>query len=144
MKVVLFTTNLLMGAVLSRFAISKLAGWDISVKAFIEMAQPLGIDPTFFRIFTGIVILTVVVAYLCTAIFTLFKTKIESVTKIPYRQFAQYSNLLGLLTMAGALLSEFYLRVNPKWMLVYIAAGIILFSLLNLLLLLRNSEKQNL
>jgi len=140
MKIILFVSNLLMGTVLSRFAISKLAGWDISVKAFIEMAQPLGIDPTFFRIFTGIVILTVVLAYLSTAIFTLFETKIESTLKIPYRRFAQYSNLLGLLTMTGALLSEFFLRVNPKWMLVYIAAGIIVLSAVNLFLLMKKSK----
>jgi len=140
MKIILFVSNLLMGTVLSRFAISKLAGWDISVKAFIEMAQPLGIDPTFFRIFTGIVILTVVLAYLSTAIFTLFETKIESALKIPYRRFAQYSNLLGLLTMTGALLSEFFLRVNPKWMLVYIAAGIIVLSAVNLFLLMKKSK----
>lgn len=41
MNKVLFITNLLMGMVLSRFAISKLAGWEISVKTFIEMAKPL-------------------------------------------------------------------------------------------------------
>ncbi len=142
MKVVLFTTNLLMGAVLSRFAISKLAGWEVSVKAFIEMAQPLGIDPTFFRIFTGIVISTVVLAYLGTAIFTLFKTKIEKGTQISYRKFATYSNLLGLMTMTGALLSEFLLRENPKWLLVYIASGVVIFSIIDLIILLQ-SKKQN-
>ncbi len=142
MKTVLFSTNLLMGVVLSRFAISKLAGWEISVKAFIEMAQPLGIDPTFFRIFTGIVISTVVLAYLGTAIFTLFKTKIENATPIPYRKFAIFSNLLGLMTMIGALFSEFLLRANPKWLLVYIAAGVVIFSIINLTILLQ-SKKQN-
>ena len=53
-KIYIAISSLLSGLILSRFAISKLTGWEISVKAFIEMAKPLGIDPTFFRIFTGI------------------------------------------------------------------------------------------
>jgi hypothetical protein len=135
MKYVLFTTNLLMSAILSRFAISKLAGWEISVKAFIEMAQPLGIDPTFFRLFTGFVILTVVLAYLSTALYSLLEAKMASKLKIGFQNFAQYSNLLGLLTMLGALMAEFSLRVQPKWLLVYIAIGIILLSIINLMIL---------
>jgi hypothetical protein len=135
MKYVLFTTNLLMSAILSRFAISKLAGWEISVKAFIEMAQPLGIDPTFFRLFTGFVILTVVLAYLATALYSLLEAKIAGKLKIGFQNFAQYSNLLGLFTMLGALMAEFSLRVQPKWLLVYIAIGIILLSIINLMIL---------
>jgi hypothetical protein len=135
MKYVLFTTNLLMSAILSRFAISKLTGWEISVKAFIEMAQPLGIDPTFFRLFTGFVILTVVLAYLATALYSLLEAKIAGKLKIGFQNFAQYSNLLGLFTMLGALMAEFSLRVQPKWLLVYIAIGIILLSIINLMIL---------
>ena len=131
-KIILFTTNLLMGLVLSRFAISKLTGWEISVNAFIEMAKPLGIDPTFFRIFTGIVILSIVIGYLTSALFTLFQNKIESSGKINYNVFVKLANLAGLLTMVGALLAEFFLRVQPKYLLVYIAIGVILFSAINL------------
>ncbi len=140
MNKVLFTTNILMGIVLSRFAISKLTGWEISVKAFIEMAKPLGIDPTFFRIFTGIIISAVVIGYLSTAILSLIKNKQRFTFKVPFTAWAIFSNLFGLLTMVGALIAEFSLRVQPKWLLVYIAIGVILFSALNLFIL--NKQKQ--
>lgn len=121
-----------MGLILSRFAISKLSGWDISVKAFIEMAKPLGIDPTIFRVSTGIAIAIVVLGYLLSAFYTLLKPKLESISKVPYTKFVQIANLAGILTMTGALFAEFLLREQPKWLLVYIAIGIILFSIVNL------------
>lgn len=102
MNKVLFITNLLMGMVLSRFAISKLAGWEISVKTFIEMAKPLGIDSTFFRVFTGIIISAVVIGYLSTAIFSLFRNKADLKSKIPFINWAIFTNLFGALTMVGA------------------------------------------
>ncbi len=117
-----------MGLVLSRFAISKLTGWEISVQAFIEMAKPLGLNPTFFRVSTGVLILVVFLSYLTTAFLTLGTFQ----PAISYRKIALFTNALGLLTMAGALLSEFFLRVQPKMPLVYIAVGIILFSAINL------------
>lgn len=128
-----------MGIILTRFAISKLAGWDISVKAFIEMAKPLGIDPTFFRISTGIVISAVVISYLITAIFSLIKNNRISKFNIPFSKWAQLTNLFGLLTMVGALIAEFSLRVQPKMMLVYIAAGIVTVSAVNIFIL--NKQK---
>ncbi len=131
-KIVLFTTNLLMGLVLSRFAISKLTGWEISVKAFIEMAKPLGIDPTFFRVFTGIIILFIFLGYLATSLFTLLDNKIGIKQQIQYILFAKLTNLAGLLTMVGALLAEYFLRIEPKLLLVYIAIGVIVFSSINL------------
>lgn len=139
MKIVLFSTNLLMGIVLSRFAISKLTGWDISVKAFIEMAQPLGIDPTFFRIFTGIVILFVVIGYLSSALYTLLQTKIESGRLLSYSKFVQFSNFAGFVTMVGALFAEFLLRDEPKWLLVYIAIAILILSSITIYLVRRKS-----
>ncbi len=132
-RIVLFTTNLAMGLVLSRFVISKLTGWEISVNAFIEMAKPLGIDPTFFRISTGIVLLFVVLGYFTTALYTLLKNKLA--LKVPYPQLGKLVNLGGLLTMVGALLAEYFLRVEPKWLLVYIAISVILLSTINLYLL---------
>lgn len=140
-KVELFLTNLAMGLVLSRFAISKLAGWEISVKAFIEMAKPLGIDPTFFRVFTGFVILFIVLGYFATALYTLLSNKVR--LKVSYFVFAKLANLAGLLTMVGALFAEFYLRVEPKWLLVYIAVGIVSFSVVNLLLLQPKHKSEN-
>jgi len=138
-----FTTTLLMGLVLSRFAISKLTGWEISVKAFIEMAKPLGIDPTFFRISTGILISTVFIGYLITAFFTLFRNKIELPFKLNYYNLAFFTNTLGLLTMVGALFSEFLLRVEPKWLLVYIATAVVIFSAINIIIIKNNSTLYN-
>lgn len=94
MNKVLFITNLLMGSVLSRFAISKLTGWEISIKAFIEMAYQLGIDPTFFRVSTGIVIAIVVIAYLSTAIFSLLRNSPIINSKIHFTKWATLANLL--------------------------------------------------
>lgn len=134
MNKVLFITNLLMGSVLSRFAISKLTGWEISIKAFIEMAKPLGIDPTFFRVSTGIVIAVVVIAYLSTAIFSLLRNSPIINAKIHFTKWATLANLFGLLTMTGALIAEFALREQPKWLLVYIATTIITLSILNIII----------
>ena len=143
MNKVLFITNLLMGVVLSRFAISKLTGWEISVKAFIEMAKPLGIDPTFFRVSTGILISAVVVGYLVTAIFSLAKNNSVIKSKIHFNKWATFANLFGLLTMIGALIAEFLLRVQPKWLLVYIALGIVFFSAINIFILKKQQQIQN-
>jgi hypothetical protein len=123
-----------MGSVLTRFAISKLTGWEISVKAFIEMAKPLGIDPTFFRVSAGILISAVVIGYLTTAIFSLLNDKPHINSRIQFTKWATFANLIGLLTMTGALIAEFALRVQPKWLLVYIAITIIILSLLNILI----------
>jgi len=139
MNKLLFITNLLMGSVLSRFAISKLSGWEISVKAFIEMAHPLGIDPTLFRISTGVMISIAVLGYIVTAIFSLVKNK-PSILNLPFTKWATLTNLFGLLAMLGALTAEFSLRVNPKWMLVYIAIGIVILSATNIYIL--NTQKQ--
>jgi len=128
-------SSLGMALILTRFAVSKLAGWEISIKAFIEMAQPLGIDPTLFRVSTGIVLLLVVLAYAATALYSVQEKRLAPRIKLNYSKFASLSNLAGLLTMAGALLAEFYLRLEPKWLLVYIAIGIILFSSINIYLL---------
>ncbi|RPE00796.1 hypothetical protein EGM88_00140 [Aureibaculum marinum] len=140
MNKLLFITNALMAIVLSRFAISKLTGWEISVKAFIEMAKPLGIDPTFFRIATGILISVVVIGYLATAIFSLVKNNAITKFNIPFSEWAFYANLLGLLTMVGALIAEYTLRIEPKMLLVYIALGIVLLSSLNIFILNRKQK----
>lgn len=141
MNKVLFITNLLMGVVLSRFAISKLTGWEISVKAFIEMAKPLGIEPTLFRILTGILISAVVIGYLVTAIFSLAKKDSAIILKNYFNKWATFANLFGLLTMIGALIAEFSLRIQPKWLLVYTALGIIFFSTINIFILKKNKFK---
>src|SRR5690606_6747811 len=122
-------THFFNAAVLVRFVISKLFAWPISVAAFIEMAQPIGIDPTFFRIFTGLTLSVVVVGY-STSLVLLAKNGLPKTKESLY--LVQASNLLGIAVMTGALLSEFLLRVEPKWPLVVIAAAIVIFSTLNL------------
>ena len=140
-KTIVFITSFLMGSVLVRFAISKLAAWEISVNAFIEMAKPLGIDPTFFRVSTGFLISAVMLSYFLNAIYTLFQNKVFFNAQLNYNKFSLFANAFGLLTMVGALLSEFFLRVQPKWLLVYIAIGIIVFSLVNILIINKKSTK---
>ena len=143
-KVVVGTSSLLMGVILSRFAISKLAGWEISVQAFIEMANPLGINPTFFRVSTGVIILIVVLSYLFSAFYTFFQKKVLLPSKLDYLKLSILTNVVGIFTMTGALLSEFYLRIQPKWPLVYIAIGIIIFSSINLWIIIRKENKTTL
>jgi hypothetical protein len=123
-------TNLLSGLLLIRFSLSKLFAWPISVKAFIEMAKPIGIDPTFFRIFTGVIITSICLGYFYS--FYLFvRKKIQANTKeIIYSMFF---NFLGAGVMIGALTAEFLLRVEPKWPLVYIALFIVITSIINFL-----------
>ena len=143
-KVVVGTSSLLMGVILSRFAISKLAGWEISVQAFIEMANPLGINPTFFRVSTGVIILIVVLSYLLSAFYTFFQKKVLLPSKLDYLKLSILTNVVGIFTMTGALLSEFYLRIQPKWTLVYIAIGIIIFSSINLWIIIRKENRTTL
>ena len=105
------------------------------------MAKPLGVDPTFFRISTGILISAVVIGYLSTAIFSVFKNKSDF--KISFANWAISANLFGLLTMVGALIAEFSLRVQPKWLLVYIALGVVLFSAINIFILNKTATNKN-
>lgn len=143
MRKLLFITNILMAIILSRFAISKLAGWEISIQAFIEMAKPLGIDPTFFRIATGILITIVVIGYFTTAIFSSLNKEYRNNATVPFIKWATYTNVLGLLTMVGALIAEFSLRVQPKWLLVYIAVGIVLVSIVNILIIKKSIKTES-
>jgi len=139
MNKIVLITSLLMGAVLSRFAISKLAAWEISVRAFEEMAQPIHVDPTLFRQGTGILIALIVLGYFCTALFQVFYKKLPHLTL----RLSLLFQVLGLLTMVGALLSEFLLRVSPKWILVYIALGIIVLSTINIGILLQQKTRNH-
>lgn len=75
-----------------------------------------------------------VIAYLTTAIFSLLRNSTGFKAKIQFTKWASFANLFGLLTMTGALIAEFSLRVQPKWLLVYIAITIIVFSILNIII----------
>jgi hypothetical protein len=128
-------TQFLNGLLLIRFSISKLFAWPISVKAFVEMAKPLGVDPTFFRIFTGIIISTVCISYF-TGFYLLIVSKYNE--KKNHFNFILFSNILGTGVMIGALASEFLLRTEPKWPLVIIAGFIVVTSILNFTYLNKN------
>ena len=125
MSKLLMATHFINGFLLIRFALSKLFAWPISVAAFVEMAKPIGIDPTFFRLFTGVLITVICLGYF-TDFFLIIAGKVN-------KTFMKYTNLLGMGVMVGALGAEFFLRVEPKWPLVFIAGLIITLSAINLL-----------
>lgn len=126
-KIILITTSILMGLVLLRFSLSKILGEEESVNQFIEMAKPIGVNPTFFRVFIGGIMLIVSVLYLVNAIFVIKKRELPAYLDKVY--------LLGVLIMLGALMSEFLLRVSPKYSLVILSLIIIGFSSINFLFL---------
>ncbi len=122
-------TNFLSGLLLIRFSLSKLFSWPISVKAFIEMAKPIGVDPTIFRYFTGVVITVVCLGYFYSFYLLMTRRAQANSKEVIYCAFF---NLLGIGVMTGALASEFLLRLEPKWPLVFIALFITISSILNL------------
>ena len=91
------------------------------------MAAPLGIDPTFFRLATGVLITTICLGYFLN--FILFITKKSD----QYEKVIFAANLLGVGVMTGALGAEFFLRVAPKIPLVFIALFIIITSLVQMI-----------
>ena len=125
-------TNFLSGLLLIRFSLSKLFAWPISVKAFIEMAKPIGIDPTFFRLFTGVIITSICLGYFY-SFYLLIRKKVQANTKGVI--YSATANLIGTGVMVGALIAEFFLRVEPKWPLVIIALFIIVTSVINIITL---------
>tara|TARA_B100001063_G_scaffold181357_1_gene170494 strand:- start:7701 stop:8135 length:435 start_codon:yes stop_codon:yes gene_type:complete len=125
-------TTLLSGLLLVRFVISKFFAWPISVQAFIEMAKPIGIDPTFFRLFTGVIILIACVGFLI-SFYLLIRNRVKAQSKeLIYTAFFY---LYGIGAMIGALVAEFLLRDEPKLPLVIIALFIVITSMINLLYL---------
>jgi len=129
MKPLFIVLHLISGLVLTRFTISKFAAWPISVAAFVDMAKPLGIDPTFFRIATGFIIGYAAVSFFTNCLFLLLKKEQNEKAKLLYT----FNSLYAIGAMTGALFAEFFLRSTPKWPLVYIAIGILVFAVVNLL-----------
>ncbi len=128
-KTLLIILNILAALILTRFTVSKFAAWPESVAGFVDMAKPLGIDPTFFRITTGFIIGFAVLSFLCNCVLILRMKKVQDRGLWVFA----FTNLYALGAMTGALLSEFFLRSSVKWMLVYIAIAVISVSILNLL-----------
>ncbi|QDV23218.1 hypothetical protein [Aureliella helgolandensis] len=148
MKPLLIALNSISGLMLIRFTISKFAAWPVSVAAFVDMAKPLGIDPTFFRISTGFVIGYAAISFFTNSLILLLKQERNEKFKLLFT----FNSLYATGAMTGALFSEFFLRSNPKWLLVYIATGIVSVAVVNLLsryskipqLLRKNSTKVHL
>jgi len=128
MKPLLILLNSISGLVLVRFTISKFAAWPVSVAAFVDMAKPIGIDPTFFRITTGFIIGYASISLFTNALILLLKKEGNEKSRLLYT----FNSLYAAGAMIGALFSEFLLRTNPKWPLVYIAAGIVVIAVVNL------------
>ncbi len=132
MNIFVKITTLLSGLLLIRFVLSKFFAWPVSVQAFIEMAKPLGIDPTFFRLFTGVIILIACLGFLI-SFYLLLRRKVKNQSKeLIYTVFFY---LYGIGAMSGALLAEFILRDEPKILLVIIALFIVITSIINLIYL---------
>ena len=129
MKPLLIVLNSISGLVLVRFTISKFAAWPVSVAGFVDMAKPLGLDPTFFRITTGFIIGYAALALFANSLILLLKKEGNEKSKLLFT----FNSLYATGAMIGALFSEFLLRSNPKWPLVYIATAIVVIAVVNLL-----------
>ena len=129
-KIFIGTSSLLLGLILVRFSLSKLTSNPMVVEQFIEMAKPIGIDPTFFRMFTGVILLIIAVLYILNSLGLFLKNKKPN--PLVY--------VLGIGVMLGALLSEFLLRTEPKWVLVILALFITSISTVNFLLLKKKNQ----
>lgn len=127
MKPFLITLNLISGLILSRFTISKFAAWPESVAGFVDMAKPIGIDPTFFRIATGFIIGYAMIAMVTNGLVLFLKNRSEKLELL-----FTFNGLYAAGAMFGALASEFGLRSTAKWPLVYIAIGILTVAAANL------------
>ncbi len=127
MRPLLILLNSISGLVLVRFTVSKFAGWPVSVAAFVNMAKPLGIDPTFFRIATGFVIGYASIALFTNALILLLKKDGNEKARLLFT----FNSLYATGAMVGALFAEFLLRSSPKWPLVYIATAIAGINLLS-------------
>jgi len=124
--------TLLSGLLLVRFVLSKFFAWPVSVQAFIEMAKPLAIDPTFFRLFTGVIICIACLGYFI-SFYLMIRNKIKQNSKELI--YTIFFNLYGIGAMTGALAAEFFLREQPKFPLVIIAIFIMSASIINLIYL---------
>ncbi len=129
MKPLLIALNSISGLILIRFTISKFAAWPVSVAGFVDMAKPLGIDPTLFRIGTGFVIGYAAISLFANSLILL----LEKEGNEKFRSLFTFNSLYTTGAMIGALFSEFFLRSTPKWPLVYIATAIVVIAVLNLL-----------
>ncbi|MEG3659057.1 hypothetical protein V5097_16715 [Arenibacter palladensis] len=122
MKTISSIINIISIVAMGYFAIPKLLAKPMSVAGFQQFENAIQIDADFFRVFTGIAEISMVLFILYFAI----------TQKIRVGIFA-YAFLL--ITMISALLLEFLARPEPKMLLVIIAILLALFSVYQLLYL---------
>jgi len=132
MKLFMNVTLFLNGLLLIRFVVSKFMAWPVSVQAFIEMAQPIGLDPTMFRLTTGVIILITCLGYFFNFYLSIAGKVKENTKALIYSVFF---NCYGIGVMIGALSAEFLLRDHAKVPLVIIALFILITSIINILYL---------
>ena len=114
--------NIISMVAMGYFAIPKLLAKPMSVAGFQQFENAIQINADFFRVFTGIAEISMV----------LFILYFSITQKIRVGIFA-YAFLL--ITMISALLLEFFARPEPKMLLVIIAILLALFSVYQLLYL---------
>ncbi|GGG44752.1 hypothetical protein [Bizionia arctica] len=118
-KIIHLLINLVSILILLFFAIPKILGQAKSVAGFNQFESLLGIDATFFRLFTGFSELAIIILIL---IYTFIRKKIAG--KLAY--------LFLFVTMITALGIEFFIRPEPVMLLVIIAIVLSLFSIYQL------------
>ncbi|WP_430410455.1 DoxX family protein [Kordia sp.] len=124
MKTFNTVSNLIAAGLMLFFSIPKLIGVEKSVQGFEQFQSLVPIDPTIFRVFTGIVELTIAILLI---IYTI--KGINNLGKLAY--------FLLLATMIGGLTMEFFARPKPEMMLVVIAVLLSALSIYKLKLLLK-------
>lgn len=117
-------TNLIAAALMLFFAVPKLLGVEKSVEGFEQFKSLVPLDPNVFRIFTGVVELSIALLLI---IYAIKKTK--KLGKLAY--------FLLLSTMIGGLIMEFFARPKPEMMLVAIAIFLSVLSIYKLKILLK-------
>ncbi|MGJ8676125.1 MAG: DoxX family protein [Akkermansiaceae bacterium] len=112
------TLSLLSVLMLVYFAIPKITAQPVSLKGFKQFGEVLGLDPLSFMLFTGYTELLIAIA-ITVALFLGAKRH--------WLTLLSFGTLLG--TMGSGLLIEFFVRPEPKILLVVIAS---IFSLISL------------
>ncbi len=133
MKKTIILLHLLPVILMSWFAIPKILGAKTSVQGFNEMSGSLPISSDNFRIFTGLTELLIVLLFAMFLALSLKKMSFLTGLNINKKIVSLLANGLLLTTMIGALIAEFVMRETPKYMLVYIAIGLIVITVINII-----------
>jgi len=131
-KFLLGFRSLVIGMILIFFSLSKLTGAPQTVEQFEQMAKPIGLNPTFFRSSTGLILLIVAYLYIASGGIDIMKIKKPNSLKLNHYKLMLFTNIFGVIAMFGALGAEFFLRTSPKYPLVFLSSAIIFSSIANL------------